>query len=128
MRAHILGTTRESAILLWRWVSGRLCSSRPTMSRGGPGYALWSHWSYRRRPSNPPTSTECGARWRGPADEGTGVSARHARIGMILAGGVVIVAGFAVGIAELLHFPIRTTWHVVAAAAANLSAHPAASL
>src|SRR5438094_6073934 len=127
MRAHISGTTRESAILLWRWVSGRLCSSRPTMSRGGPGYALWSHWSYRRRPSNPPTSTECGARWRGPSDEGTGVSARRARSGLILAGGVVIAAGFAVGIVELMHFPKGTIWIVVAAAAAIVAAIRAAT-
>ncbi len=41
---------------------------------------------------------------------------RHARLGLALAGAVVIAAGFAVAIVELLHFPKGTIWIVVAAA------------
>ena len=55
------------------------------------------------------------------------MSARRARIGMILAGGVVIAAGFAVGIVELMHFPKGTIWLVVAAAAAIVAAIRAAT-
>lgn len=40
----------------------------------------------------------------------------------MLAGGVVIAAGFAIGIVELLGFPKGTIWLVVAAAAAIVAA------
>ena len=55
------------------------------------------------------------------------MSARRARFGMILVGGVVIAAGFAVGIVELMHFPKGTVWLVVAAAAAIVAAIRAAT-
>ena len=40
----------------------------------------------------------------------------------MLAGGVVIAAGFAIGIVELLGFPKGTIWLVVATAAAIVAA------
>ena len=40
----------------------------------------------------------------------------------MLAGGVVIAAGFAIGIVEMLGFPKGTIWLVVAAAAAIVAA------
>jgi hypothetical protein len=55
------------------------------------------------------------------------MSARRARIGMVLAGGVVVAAGFAVGVVELLGFPKGTIWLVVAAAVALVVAIRAAT-
>ena len=39
---------------------------------------------------------------------------RRSQTGLVLAGGVVIVAGVAVGLVELLHFPKGSVWIVVA--------------
>ena len=55
------------------------------------------------------------------------MSARRARLGLILSGGVVIAAGFAVGVVELLGFPKGTIWLVVAAAVALVTAIRAAT-
>ena len=55
------------------------------------------------------------------------MSTRRGRIGMVLAGVVVVAAGFAVGIVELMHFPKGTIWLVVAAAAAIVAAIRAAT-
>ncbi len=40
---------------------------------------------------------------------------RRSQTGLVLAGSVVIAAGVAVGIVELLHFPKGSVWVVVAA-------------
>ena len=40
---------------------------------------------------------------------------RRSQAGLVLAGGVVILGGVAVGITELLHFPKGSVWVVVAA-------------
>lgn len=40
---------------------------------------------------------------------------RRSQTGLVLAGGVVILGGVAVGIIELLHFPKGSVWVVVAA-------------
>ena len=39
---------------------------------------------------------------------------RRSQTGLVLAGGVVIMAGVAVGLAELFHFPKWTVWVIVA--------------
>ena len=39
---------------------------------------------------------------------------RRSQTGLVLAGGVVIAAGVAVGLAELFHFPKGTVWVIVA--------------
>jgi len=39
---------------------------------------------------------------------------RRSQTGLVLAGGVVIIAGVAVGLVELLHFPKGSVWVVVA--------------
>jgi uncharacterized membrane protein YgaE (UPF0421/DUF939 family) len=39
---------------------------------------------------------------------------RRSQTGLVLAGGVVIVAGVAVGLVELWHFPKWSVWVVVA--------------
>ena len=39
---------------------------------------------------------------------------RRSQTGLVLAGGVVIAAGVAVGLVELFHFPKGTIWVVVA--------------
>jgi UDP-N-acetylmuramyl pentapeptide phosphotransferase/UDP-N-acetylglucosamine-1-phosphate transferase len=44
------------------------------------------------------------------------VSRRRSHWGMVLAGGVVIAAGFAVAIVEMLTLPKGSIWVVVAAA------------
>ena len=46
---------------------------------------------------------------------------------MVLAGVVVVAAGFAVGIVELMHFPKGTIWLIVAAVAAIVAAIRAAT-
>ena len=38
---------------------------------------------------------------------------RRSQTGLVLAGGVVIMAGVAVGLAELFHFPKGTVWIIV---------------
>ena len=40
---------------------------------------------------------------------------RRSQAGLVLAGGVVILGGVAVGLTELLHFPRGSVWIVVAA-------------
>lgn len=40
---------------------------------------------------------------------------RRARFGLVLAGGVVIAGGFAVGLVELLRWPRGSVWLVVGA-------------
>jgi hypothetical protein len=44
------------------------------------------------------------------------VSRRRSHRGMILAGGVIVAAGFAVAIVEMLKLPKGSIWVVVAAA------------
>ena len=39
---------------------------------------------------------------------------RRSQTGLVLAGGVVILAGVAVGLVELFHFPKGSVWIVVA--------------
>jgi uncharacterized membrane protein YgaE (UPF0421/DUF939 family) len=46
------------------------------------------------------------------------VRRRRSQIGLVLAGGVVIAAGVAVGVVELFHFPKGSVWVVVAVAVA----------
>ena len=41
---------------------------------------------------------------------------KRSRLGLLLAGAVVIAAGFTVALVELLHFPKGTIWVVVAVA------------
>lgn len=41
---------------------------------------------------------------------------RRSQTGLVLAGGVVIAAGVAIGLVELFHFPKGSVWLVVAAA------------
>ena len=43
---------------------------------------------------------------------------KRARWGQVLSGAVVVAAGFAIGVVELLKFPKGTVWLVVAAAVA----------
>ena len=45
---------------------------------------------------------------------GQRVSRRRSQTGLVLAGGVVIAAGVAVGVVELFHFPKGSVWVVVA--------------
>jgi hypothetical protein len=40
---------------------------------------------------------------------------RQARLGLAVAGGIVVAGGVAVGVVELLHFPKGSVWVVVAA-------------
>ena len=40
---------------------------------------------------------------------------RRSQAGLVLAGGVVIAGGIAMGLVELLHFPKGSVWVVVAA-------------
>jgi UDP-N-acetylmuramyl pentapeptide phosphotransferase/UDP-N-acetylglucosamine-1-phosphate transferase len=47
---------------------------------------------------------------------------RRSQTGLVLAGGVVILAGVAVGLVELLHFPKGSVWVVVALTVAVVSA------
>ena len=47
---------------------------------------------------------------------------KRSRLGLHLAGGVVIAAGFAVALTELFHFPKGTIWVVVVAAGALMAA------
>lgn len=47
---------------------------------------------------------------------------RRSHLGTVLAGAVVIVAGFAVAVVEVLHFPRGSIWLVVAVAAALVAA------
>jgi UDP-N-acetylmuramyl pentapeptide phosphotransferase/UDP-N-acetylglucosamine-1-phosphate transferase len=42
------------------------------------------------------------------------VRRRRSQTGLVVAGGVVILAGVAVGLVELLHFPKGSVWVVVA--------------
>lgn len=49
------------------------------------------------------------------------MSRRRSQTGLILAGGVLIAAGFAVAVVEMLQLPKGTIWLVVAAAAALLA-------
>jgi hypothetical protein len=39
---------------------------------------------------------------------------RKSHLGLILAGAVVVVAGFAIAVVEVLHFPKGSIWAVVA--------------
>jgi len=55
------------------------------------------------------------------------VSGRRSRIGVILAGGVLVAAGFAVAIVEMLRLPKGTIWIVVAAAVVLLTVIRAAT-
>jgi hypothetical protein len=50
------------------------------------------------------------------------VAGKRSRLGLVLAGGVVIAAGFAVALVELLHFPKGTIWLVVVTAGALVAA------
>jgi hypothetical protein len=47
---------------------------------------------------------------------------RRSQLGLVLAGGVVILAGVAIGLAELLRYPKGSVWVIVAAAALLIAA------
>ena len=55
------------------------------------------------------------------------MSVKRPRVGTILAAAVLIAAGFAVAIAEMLHLPKGTIWIVVAVAVATLGVIRAAT-
>ena len=55
------------------------------------------------------------------------MAGKRSQLGLLLAGGVVIAAGFAVALVELFHFPRGTIWGVAIAAGA-LIAFPKALL
>ena len=50
------------------------------------------------------------------------MAGKRSQLGLLLAGGVVIAAGFAVALVELFHFPKGTIWIVVVAAGALVAA------
>lgn len=50
------------------------------------------------------------------------MAGKRSQLGLVLAGGVVIAAGFAVALVELLHFPKGAIWVVVAAAGTLVAA------
>src|SRR3989442_13813696 len=72
----------------------------------------WRGWQPRSRRSSLDSRT---------TDEVLALSGRRSRIGVILAGGVLVAAGFAVAIVEMLRLPKGTIWIVVAAAAVLLT-------
>lgn len=53
----------------------------------------------------------------GPDIEARRAARRRSHRGLVLAGGVIVAAGFAVAIVEALHLPKGSIWVVVACAA-----------
>jgi hypothetical protein len=45
-------------------------------------------------------------------------ASRHSHAGLVLAGAVIVVAGFAVGLVEVLRFPKGSIWVIVGVTAA----------